>query len=167
MKVTFDFNKDDIWNYGKQVTFSMPKFKRRMVINVLMIPILVCAVGFTMGFNIGEYILYGVGLTVFYVYVLIAILKGKVVKANSRKGGIYGKHTIDMGINGIKENLPEREENHSWNDITKVVQNKKYIFIHWSDTAAHVVPKRAFSKQEDVEFFYTTALNHLEKVKNK
>lgn len=167
MKVTYDFTKDDIWNYGKHVTFSMPKFRRRMATNILMVPLLVSAIGYTMKFTIASYITYGIGFTLFYVFVLVAVLKGKVVKSNSGPGGLYGKHSIDIGVNGIKESLPEREENHSWNEIQKVVEDKKYIYIHWSEAGAHVVPKRAFSKPEHAKFFFTTALNHFEKVKSK
>ena len=167
MKVTFDFTRDDIWNYGKNATFSVPKFRRKFIINVMTVPILVCAVGYTMGFNLGQYIAYGIGLTLFYIYVLKSVLKGKVVKANSGKGGPLGKHAVDVGINGIRENLPDREEYHSWIDIKKVMEDKKYIYIYWSSIAAHVIPKRAFSKKEDGEFFFTTVMNHWEKTKTK
>lgn len=167
MKVSYDFTKDDIWNYGKHVTFSMPKFRRRMIINIVSVPLVVCLIGFTMKFSITSFILYSIGLTAVYVYILFAVLKGKVVRANSRKGGLLGKHTIDIGINGIKEILVEREENHSWNDIKKIVEDKKYIYIHWSDIAAYTVPKRAFSKEEEAKFFFTTAMNHLNKASIK
>lgn len=163
MKVTFDFTRDDIWSYGKHATFRMPKFRRKFIINILMVPILVCAVGFTMKFNLMKYLTYGIGLTLFYIYVLNSVLKGKVVKANSGKGGPLGKHTVDMAINGIRETLPDREEYHSWDDIKNVMEDKKNIYIYWSEIAAHVIPKRAFSKKEDGEFFFTTAMNHWNK----
>ena len=167
MKVSFEFTKNDVWNYGKHMTFSLPKFRRRMIINILMVPLLVCAIGYTMKFTIASYLTYGIGLTAFYVYVLFSVLKGKVIKANSAKDGPIGKHTIELTLDGIKETLPEREEKHFWNDIEKVEQDKKYIYIQWSSLAAHVIPKSAFSKESDETFFYTTAMNHFEKAKNK
>lgn len=167
MKVAFEFTKDDIWSYGKHVTFSLPKFKRRMAINILMVPLLVCAIGYTMRFTIASYISYGILLTFFYILVLFSVLKGKVVKANSGKYGPMGKHTLEIGLNGVKENLPEREENHSWNDIKKVEQDKKYIYMYWDNMAAHVVPKRVFTKEADTAFFFSTVMNHFEKANRK
>jgi hypothetical protein len=167
LKVSYEFTRDDLWKYGKHVTLSIPKFRRKIIFNVLMIPILVCAFGYTRKFSIGTYISYGLGLTAAYIYVLNAVLKGKFVKANSGKEGPLGKHTIDIGINGVKENYPTREDSHSWREITKVVQDKKYIYIHWSDNAAHSIPKRAFTKTEDAEFFYNAAIKHLNSVEKK
>jgi len=164
LKVSYDFTRDDLWKYGKHVTLTIPKFRRKIIVNVLMIPILVCAFGYTRNFSVGAYISYGVGLTAAYLYVLNAVLKGKFVKANSGKDGPLGKHTVDIGINGITENYPSREISHSWKEIQKVLQDKKYIYVHWSDNAAHSVPKRAFQKSEDAEFFYNTAIKHLKSV---
>lgn len=167
MKVSFDFKKDDVWNYGKHVTFSMPKFRRKMIINIVMVPILVCAIGYTKGFTLAGYLIYGGGLTVFYVFILFSILKGKVIKSNSGKGGPLCKHTVDLTINGVRETIQDREENHYWSEIQKVVEDKKYIYIHWSEIAAHVIPKKAFLKDGEAEFFFTTAMNHYNSASKK
>lgn len=167
MKVSYDFAMDDIWGYGKHVTYSLPKFRRKLVINVMLIPIMVCLVGFAMKFKPSSYLFYGVVLTVLYVFVLNAVLKAKVVRSNSGKGGLLGRHTIDLGLSGIKETLPDREESHSWNEIIKIDENKKYIFIHWSEMACFVIPKKAFPKEEDAKFFLTTAMKHFESASSK
>jgi hypothetical protein len=166
LKVSFDFTKDDIWNYGKHITFKMPKFRSRFILNVLMVPVVVCAIGYVLNFTIPSYILYGVSLTFFYIYVLNGVLKGKVVKLNSGEGGPLGTHIIEIGVNGIKENLPNREENHSWGDITKIVQDKKYFYFHSGELSAHVIPKRVFENDEESKLFVTTAMDYFNKVKN-
>jgi hypothetical protein len=130
-----------------------------------MVPVAVCAVGYAMKFTIPSYILYGVGLTFFYIYVLNGVLKSKIIKLNAGERGPLGKHIIEIGINGIKENIKDREENHSWEDITKIVQDKKYLYFHSSETSAHVIPKRAFEKEEELKLFFSTAMDYFTKIK--
>jgi hypothetical protein len=166
LNVSFDFTKDDIWNYGKHITFNLPRFRRRFILNVLMVPVVVCSIGYAMKFTIPSYILYGVGLTFFYIYVLNGVLKGKIIKLNSGDGGPLGKHIIEIGIDGIKEDIQGREEKHSWEDITKIAQDKKYLYFHRGEISAQVIPKRAFETDEELKLFLSTAMDYFNKVKN-
>lgn len=166
LKISFDFTKEDIWNYGKHITFNLPKFRRKFILNVIMVPVAVCAVGYAMNFTIPSYILYGVSLTLFYIYVLNGVLRGKIIKLNSGKGGLLGKHIVEIGDDGITENFPDREENHSWSDITKLVQNKKYFYFHRGEMSASVIPKKAFEEDEEFKQFVSTATDYFNRAKN-
>lgn len=163
MKITFDFNKDDIWSYGKHITFNLAKFKRRLILNVAMVPIFVIAIGYTRKFSLPEYILYIVGFSLLYVYVLNSVLRNKMIKINSGKGGPLGEHTVEIDASGITEKLPDKQSTHSWNEIIKIEEDKKYIYIQWSETSAHAIPKRAFKTMEDATAFYNAALNNWKK----
>ena len=163
MEVSFDFTKEDIWNYGKHITLNIPKFKRRFIVNILMVPVVICAIGYTMNFTIPLYILCGIGFTFVYVYILNVVLKSKIIKLNSGEGGPLGKHVIEIGVNGIKDSLESREENHSWEDITKIIQDKKYFYFHWSEISAHVIPKRAFEKDEELKLFFSSVMDYFNK----
>jgi hypothetical protein len=165
MKVSFDFNRDDIWNYGKHVTFNIAKFKRRLVLNIVMVPIFVIAVGYLKNFTITNYIVYSGGFSALYIYVLFSVLKGKMVKANSGKEGPLGKHIVEINEDGIKEQLPDREVAHSWNEVTIVSEDKKYVYVQWSPTGAHVMPKRAFSNEDAANKFLTKCNEYWNKAK--
>jgi hypothetical protein len=156
LKILYDFNKDDIWNYAKHIILGIPKFRQRLFLNVSLVPILIGAVGYLKGFTMKSYLIYGVGLAVIYLSTLYTIFKIKVIESNSVKGGLLGTHSLEITINGIMEALPVRELYHSWSDIVKIIQDKKNIYIHWSLSEAHVVPKRAFSNIEDAMLFYQT-----------
>jgi hypothetical protein len=166
LNISFNFTKEDIWNYGKYITFKIPKFKRRFILNILMVPIVICTLGYTMNFTIPLFILYGVGLTFLYIFILYGVLKSKIIKLNSGEGGLLGKHIVEVGVNGIKENIKDREENHSWADITKIIQDKKNIYLHWSEISAHVIPKRAFEKDEELKLFFSIASDYFNEDKN-
>lgn len=153
MEVNFDFNKEDIWNYGKHVTFNMVRFKMRMIVNILMVPLLVIIVGTIKQFTLLEYLIYIIAFTALYIYVLSSVLKSKMIKANSGKGGPLGLHHVVIGEDGISEKLPERESHHNWSEIQKVTEDKKYIYILWNITSAHVIPKRAFSEPGEAIHF--------------
>jgi hypothetical protein len=165
LNISFDFTKEDIWNYGKHITFNIPKFKRRFILNILMVPIVICTLGYTMNFTIPLFILYGIGLTFLYIFILYGVLKSKIIKLNSGEGGPLGKHIAEIGVNGIKENIHGREENHSWADITKIIQDKKYFYFHWSEISAHVIPKRAFENDEELKSFFSIVSDYFSKEK--
>lgn len=167
MKITFDFNKEDIWNYGKHITFNIPKFKRRMIINIFMVPILVIVVGYIRKISIPEYIFYVGGFSLLYVYVLNSVLKSKMIKINSDKGGPLGEHTIELSNDAIIEKLPERESIHNWNEIIKIDEDKKYYYIQWNETSAHVIPKRVFPNLEEAAAFYNVVKGNWNNSKNK
>jgi hypothetical protein len=68
--------------------------------------------------------------------------------------GHLGRHRLVLGEDGLTESTAVGETRTRWTGVDRVEQSPDYIFIYTTPSAAHVVPKRAFSDPEQAEAFY-------------
>lgn len=163
MKITYDIKKDDVWSYGRHITFNMKSFRRKFIFNIAVVPISVIVIGLFEKLNLKSVLLYGAGFTVVYVFVLYSVLKFKFVKNNAGKNGPLGRHSLELGLKSIKEIYGSHEISHPWAEIIKVEDLKKHIYLYWDSTSAFLIPKSAFKSGEEQERFMSTVKNFMQK----
>ena len=143
----FELNKEDMWIFGKYITFRSMKFKLNMIKNIALLGIIVLLYGFFSKFNLLTLVISELVLILGYVYMQYAILKLKIQKAYSKKGAYIGSHTLETDENGIKEQLPVGEDFHEWGKYIEIIQNKKYIYTFWESNVGNIIPKKSFASQ--------------------
>jgi len=75
--------------------------------------------------------------------------------------------TISLDENGVNEKTTKSSSSQNWDMISEISQDKNYIYIWIGRTQAHILPKKIFKSQEDMELFYKTAEDYFVTSKNK
>lgn len=163
MKITYDIKKDDVWAYGRHMTFSMNSFRMKFLLNIAVVPISVIAIGLFDKLNLKSVLAYGLGFTAIYIFVLYSVLKYKFVKNNAVKDGPLGRHSLELGLKSVKELYGSHEISHPWSEIIKVEDRKKHIYLYWNSNSAFLIPKSAFKSTEEQERFMSTINNFMNK----
>jgi hypothetical protein len=167
MKVLFELNKEDMWIFGKYITFRSSKFKFRLIKNIILFGIIIFLYGVFSKFSLNSLIISEFLLIFGYVYMQYIVLKLKTLRVYSKKGAYIGKHALEMDENGIKEQLPVGEDFHEWSKYIEMMQTKKYIYVFWEANVGNIVPKRAFASQNELDSFCNMVENRVKQNKLK
>jgi hypothetical protein len=77
----------------------------------------------------------------------------KLIRREQPEKGQLGRHRVVLSDEGVIESTAVGESRTTWAGIDRVEESDDYIFIYTSPSAAHVIPKRAFSGPEAATFF--------------
>ena len=87
-----------------------------------------------------------------------------VIKRNARKiysekesKGVLGKHSIAIRADGVTERSAVGESRTGWEGIERIAADGQYVYLYIGPLQAHVIPKRAFQNDEEVEAFLQLA----------
>lgn len=173
MEVKFDLTNDDYWKFNKYAMFSKQPFKRTMIINLILFPIIIFAASVVIVPKIFTDISFIIILIVAIVYSVLAdflfiyFLKRRVIKMiKNNEVGTLGKHIIKIDKNGMSETSPVNEGSMSWGMIFSIDQSDEYIFIFLNALSGFVVPKRAFDTDVETEEFYNKAVEYWNAARN-
>jgi len=92
-----------------------------------------------------------VGFVISLVYVLFA---------STEKGGVLGAHTYTIGPDGLREVTSSNETLQRWSGIEHIGMSRRYIYIRINSYLFHVIPRRAFSSDEEFAAFWKAAYGH-------
>jgi hypothetical protein len=157
VNVSYEITKEDILNFNKYAMLNVPTFRRTFITNLVMLPLIILATGIILKFNIVNLILGVIGTTVVYYFLVMFLVKRKVMKMNAQKSGLLGSHTMEINPDGIKVKNANNEGFTSWKKIQNVVSAKNYIYFFITDQFAYIVPKRAFGEEANAQEFFKQA----------
>ena len=83
----------------------------------------------------------------------VAMRLGLRISYSTSAKGFAGPHEIVLSPGGLTESTPVNNTTHSWEAVTSIVENSDFVFLKLSHAMAHIVPKRAFSSDADMEAF--------------
>lgn len=63
--------------------------------------------------------------------------------------GRFGKHTVEITNNGIREATAYDETLKPWSAVRTVKVTNRRIYLVWANRSGFVIPKRAFSSEQD------------------
>ncbi|MBD7913144.1 YcxB family protein [Clostridium cibarium] len=78
----------------------------------------------------------------------------KEIRKLQKAGGYFCEHTIKMNEEGVREITSYNDTLSKWKAINSVTENKDYIYVIFSNSSFHVIPKRAFNSIEEANEFY-------------
>jgi hypothetical protein len=148
MEISFFVNKEDYWQFNKHVVMNNMKYKRRLLISIILLPIFMSIIFMLVKlptwYSWTAGVVLGLGLH-WYSY---HRFKRKVLSLVDDKPGFLGEHTIVLSNEGVIESTSVNTGVHSWEGIRGIEQNEGYIYIFINQTMAHIIPKRYFDNFE-------------------
>lgn len=81
----------------------------------------------------------------------------KKIYAAAQSQGILGEHTLTLGAEGFATSCSANDSRVSWSGVERIDSDEQYIYIYTSPLQAHVIPKRAFSSDEEASSFMQAA----------
>jgi len=67
--------------------------------------------------------------------------------------GSLGDHELEIRDEGLAERTDVNESLHRWAGFHKVVTTSRYLYIYVTDNNVHIVPRRYFASEEDLNAF--------------
>ncbi len=167
MEVSYELTPDDLYAFQWRAVFESPMGRRtrRIVYGAWTLAVLlfsaVPAIGRD-GFVLSRMSFTFLALALPIVLVVQWCLERWLVRRailrllrEEKPGrGQLGTHRIVVSEDGLIESTAVGESRTSWVGVDRIEQNPAYIFIYTSPSAAHLIPKRAFSDGQEAERFY-------------
>jgi hypothetical protein len=170
MEVEYEITRDDLYAFQWRAVFHSPmgRRSRRMVYLLWFVALLLAAIvpaigpdGFTL-----SRVSFGFLITAFPIVALAQwfverrLIRGTILgllKDEKPGKGHLGKHRLVLSEDGVLESTAVGDSRTSWSGVDRVEENREYIFIYTTPTAAHMIPKRAFRSADEAEAFYRFA----------
>lgn len=72
--------------------------------------------------------------------------------------GITGEHSIEISEEGLREKTTVNDSFSTWESVTKLDQDKKYLFIFLGHEV-YTIPKSAFTSIEEADAFFNKCVD--------
>ena len=110
---------------------------------------------------------YATTLLLFFAVLLVAQFLFILLSYRpSRNKAFLTEHILTASDDGVVEDTAYGSSSSTWAGITKVGQNRGYIFVYVQENMAHVIPKRAFASEADASRFYDFVQSRVASTKN-
>jgi hypothetical protein len=108
------------------------------------------------------WLMFAVVWTLFVPFMLRRSMRKRVLQlfAEGKSKGMLGSHKLSLTSTGVTDKTGFGTTETAWRNVRKVVSTNEYVFIYISDTAAHIVPRRAFADAERFHEFRDTVIRH-------
>lgn len=175
MKITYELQKHDLWNFYWFSTFKNTSLRKLWslltIIHFLFSfypffqPIKMLVSGeFWADVAIGSYLAplfwfcamdFAIKIvgTITITITITAIFHKISVNSHKNNEGTLGQHTLVFNENDLIEITDVNETKHSWKSIQKIIETKSLFLIYVSPTNAHIIPKRSFSSENEAKLF--------------
>ena len=77
-----------------------------------------------------------------------------ILITSSEKAGVLGKHIYTISEQGFHEQTLSNETTQKWSGVQALNKSGQYILVRINSYLFHIIPKRAFSREEDFEDFW-------------
>ncbi|WP_243428283.1 YcxB family protein [Clostridium rhizosphaerae] len=149
---------DDCWNFTKYSIRHDSKSKFKFYINVIAVIFLVAFMSYLDYESLLQLILQIILSIPISYYLMLFLIKWQSKSHAKRNEGIIGEHTIEISEEGVREITKVNNSLHLWSGITKIKQDNSYIYIYIEEFRAHIIPKKSFKSEEEVNLFINSAL---------
>jgi Mn2+/Fe2+ NRAMP family transporter len=157
---TNNLNREDIWQFTRYVYWSLPRYRRNIYLAVAVVPIVVFMIGRVMEPNLVLNVAVALLVGILVPPLIYWNTKREVMKLPSGKPGLLGEHTITIAPEGLREKTVVNESSHSWEGIHAIVDDKQHIYVFIDTHMAHIIPKRAFSGENEAQVFLDMAMQY-------
>lgn len=147
MKISMHITKEDYWRFNKFVMYSMPKYRKIMLLNRIGLPIFCSIIFKVIGKTWAYSILVGVALGALLNVFMYFSIKRKVMRwADSKENAAWlGDHTMEITEQGVDETTPVGSAHYNWDAIPEIRMTKDYLYIFISSMQAHIIPLACLS----------------------
>lgn len=165
MKVRFNLNNEDVWNFNKYAIFNIPKMRNKFWLNIAAIPVLIVGANYLIKLPIMTLTMVAVIAPILGYFYSTFKMKTRITKSIYNNKGVLCEHTVKINEEGIREITSVNDSFHSWKDIKDVKENKEYIFVFIDNIMAYIIPKSAFSSEVQCKEFFKKSLSSMQNSK--
>jgi hypothetical protein len=92
------------------------------------------------------WLMFAVVWTLFVPFMLRRSMRKRVLQlfVEGKSRGMVGSHKLSLTSTGVTDKTGFGTTETAWRNVRKVVSTSEHLFIYVGDTAAHIVPRRAF-----------------------
>ena len=173
MEIDYELTPDDLYAFQWRAAYRSPDSRRtrRRGYLYLLLPFLVIALLPSVGrggIRIARInLLFLVAVLpivacLYWIFVRRALhvaIRKEIAKEAPEKGRL-GKHRVVLSSAGIDETTAVGQTVTRWAGVDRIEEDERYIFIYTAPSAAHIIPKRAFTRVP-AEDFYQVASGYL------
>lgn len=156
MKITYDLNQEDFWQFNKYAVMRIPSFRRNLIGNLIAPPF----VGAIVLSELGIPFIFTASITLILfatTSLLLLVITRRQIKNLLDDSSQLGKHTMTIDLQGLREKNAVSDSAVSWSGVKDITENNDYIYIFIAPHIANVIPKRAFGRSEDARAFFEQA----------
>ena len=103
---------------------------------------------------------------IFYYMIVRKVFRKSVVRNNSwGMNKLTGKHNLSITPDNVTHRNNLIESTNPWSDVEWIKSTDKYLFIKVHGLGPYIVPKRAFTNEEEFKLFIDTARTYYESAK--
>lgn len=167
MKISMHITKEDYWKFNKFVMYSMPKYRKVMLANIIGLPLFLSIILKVIGKPWVYSIVVGVALGVLLNVFMYFSIKRKVIRwsASTENAAWLGDHTMEIAEQGIDETTPVGSAHYNWDAIPEIRMTKDYIYIFISSMQAHIIPLACLSNpSEQTQLIQLLEEHHKKKI---
>jgi hypothetical protein len=163
MKVTFTLNADDYWRVNRYVLFE----KSRHIFFLIAFFLVLVAFGnlFPKNQPITFWSLIPMLLVVLIVGGIFLSLKFDILSLPFGKPSEAGEQILTLTQHRLTLQTATSDWSLSWDGVFDLAEDKKELFVFLSKNRALVVPKRAFSSEQECQAFFDSAKSYWKAVK--
>ena len=160
MEITYTISREDYWQFRKYYLLRRRSMQATAVIAFLLLGLYVVLVEWILNTSPLVMEISVPLVAAVLLAVLVARFKHVVMSIPSDNGTMLGQHYLSIAPEGVVDRTKSSDRLTRWSGILNIVGNKHYIFMFSDADQAHIVPKRAFRRQEDAQEFLDAAFAH-------
>lgn len=165
MKISYEFMAEDYWKFNKFAITKVPRLRNGILKQLIFMPIIFMVLNYMMNMplwmTIVECIIF---IPIFYGFLMIQ-LRARSLKYIKGNKAMLCEHIFEIDEEGIKGYTENTNSNYNWNTIRNLMENKEYVYLFFDEVMAVIIPKRAFSTEEEAIEFVKYSLEHIQKNK--
>lgn len=118
--------------------------------------------------DINEYIIPFVFVIFTFIFTSFLVKSGirfGVKKRIRKEGnhGLIGRRVMEFTSENFSVTTKHTNTTFSWDSINKIVESKKQLLIYVSETSTYLIPKKAFSSEEEYQNIKNAIFSHHKK----
>ncbi|MGF7050838.1 hypothetical protein J2T13_005389 [Paenibacillus sp. DS2015] len=146
-----EINREDYWNFNKFVLLQ--RYKVTVYSFIVGLPIMMVLIFLGMKLPFWYSVSVGIIGGVFINYFAYKRIKQRIKKLLEDNKGILGVHEIEITNEELKWRNSVTEGSTKWEGINSIEEDKDYFYIFIDKIMAHIIPKRTFTTQVDMNRF--------------
>ena len=160
IEITFEFTRDDKWQFVKFLQLRTWPSRLNLVGACLIIPSVAFALAWIGSFPLAIMITFVATISVVSVPLYLWAWKKHVKSTPSDKGNELGRRVFAVTPDGVRETTRYTQEYCLWKGVLDIAETRDHIFIFIDQHKAYVVPKSAFGHPDEVRTFVNTIASY-------
>lgn len=146
-----EINREDYWNFNKYVLLH--RYKVTVYSFIIGMPIIMVLL-LGMKFSLRYSAIMGIIGAIIINYFVYKRMKQRIKNLLEDNKGILGEHELEITNEELRWRNSVTEGSTKWKGIKSIEEDDEYFYIFIDKIMAHIIPKRTFSTQVELNHFH-------------